>query len=156
MKSSLNNNSGSLVFAVQLKWLVCSGGVAITTRSILDACKKNGGGIMIMFLFLNKAVFSLRIPKASILAYHNRARQRKITRNKKQAKTRLFLQSKKEKEFLALCCNIKPDGFHNKSSYKPSILQTTLLTLGLKFIPKPLKSFTSTLFKDFDRFTRLV
>lgn len=64
------------------------------------------------------------------------------------------LAIKKKLKLLQICNNISIDGFHNKSSVMLTTEQSLVLSLGMKFIPKPPNSHPTSILTDFDRFAR--
>jgi hypothetical protein len=63
---------------------------------------------------------------------------------------------KEENKLVRLCHPITPSSFHNLSSTNFSKSQSLVLSLGMKFIPKPPLPHLHTIIQDFDLFARRV
>ena len=98
------------------------------------------------------------IPPYDTLAIKQRTASRRLTSTRRHS-LKIKLSPLKRSDAISdsitsLCKHIEANGFHNRSSFKPSILQSTILTLGFKFIPQPVKSLIPSVIDDFNKFAR--
>ena len=102
--------------------------------------------------YIKKPRHRTRKATTGLLALSLRSSNQKAAKLSKLATKRTRIST----QILSLCRYIKGDGFHNKSSYKPTAVQSLVLTLGLKFIPKPLPAPMESIIYDFDLLARRI